>query len=582
MRQQGDILIFDYPGGQITFHKDLKKYYDTRVWMWQERDDEKGLIDKAKPATEIQDKISLCLLDFVQKKIIASLANCGLYDLTTEDFLVENPGYHVLVEASQREEQYERKLIEVMGNSAAKDLDQAAAIASQSITGMGFGVLSNDFLAHALYAAQSQSVLNKQTQVAQAKFQSMSSTIQANMWDSISKGIAERREKTYVPECQAAVGQIFEYLLSKYCDCLSQAGQFDKTCLNGIDEARSNSVLGNLDVVEDKERVLYSAIQLCPYNLAIYKAIESNELAFQNVQKEILSTFDLTDMLCDWMVQQVRFHTDNTMEYNLSTLRVLTAKLTYFGEEEKALPIQRKFCSGLIKAYWPNYKKGIEKNRDRIQEILSIVRPLGCSEKTIHSFLLEQAKEELSVYVQIGEHDDIVPLLKTTFPQFCDVGLEDFPKTLVPVLQKAHLPDRALQIYRDLGVNIFEVLSSILWTRVSSFEEADSAIIDLLKEEVEKLSAAQKRELARKLKEREQMQTDIRKEFLLFAILITLAAAIFGLTLCSIVPQLLGCVVTAILFLIAISFKQNAGESESQLAKLDGEIFQLKKDIGKA
>ena len=98
-----------------------------------------------------------------------------------EDFLIENPGYHALVDASQREDQYEQKLVEVMGDSATKSIEQAGEIARQSITGMGFDVISNDWVAHALYAAKSQPVLNKQTQAAQAQFQDMSSTIQANM-----------------------------------------------------------------------------------------------------------------------------------------------------------------------------------------------------------------------------------------------------------------------------------------------------------------------------------------------------------------------------------------------------------------
>lgn len=477
MRQQGDILIFDYPGGQITFHKDLKKYYDTRVWMWQERDDEKGLIDKAKPATEIQDKISLCLLDFVQKKIIASLANCGLYDLTTEDFLVENPGYHALVEASQREVLYEQKLIEVLTDTASKNLDQAAAIASQSITGMGFGVLSNDFVAHALYAVQSQSVLNRQAQAAQEQFSSMASSIQSSTREAISKGIAERREKTYAPECQAAVGQIFEYLLSKYCDCLSQAGRFDKTCLNGIDEARSNSVLGNLDVVEDKERVLYSAIQLCPYNLEIYKnvyiqSIHADSMLFSETHRDILDFFGLTSALCDRLIEK-------------------------FGPKPS------------------DYKRGVIKNYQvfcRLRKTISFLK-LSDDSLVAKSIFQSEFTADLAYYSALGNRIKNRQPIHSEFPAYEERGVINFDKYIRRKLAEKHLSEETVNCYNSMGLAVFETLSCSFGQAISPYDEADDIIIKAWNSETDQVYVelkqkdrqAKQREIEAYKKERENL-----------------------------------------------------------------------------
>lgn len=106
MREEGNLLIFDYPGGQITFHKDLKKYYNIRNELWEERDKEKDSINAKDEPSEIQRKLSIRLLDYIQKNLIAPLANYGLYDVTTEDFLVENPGYHDLLLATQKHYEY--------------------------------------------------------------------------------------------------------------------------------------------------------------------------------------------------------------------------------------------------------------------------------------------------------------------------------------------------------------------------------------------------------------------------------------------------------------------------------------------
>ncbi len=436
MREEGNLLIFDYPGGQITFHKDLKKYYNIRNELWEERDKEKDTIDAKDEPAEIQRKFSIRLLDYIQRNLIAPLASYGLYDVTTDDFLVENPGYHDLLLATQKHYEYAIALENAMTSAAAKDKNQAAEIASQSITGMGFGVISNDWVAHALYAAQSKSVMDKQVAEAQARYNRMAATIDSTTRVATDKGIEKYKTDTYLPAVRKSIDAIFEYVLSKYCDFLSKAGQFDRKCLNGIDESRSNSVLSNLDVVTDKEKIVYQAVQLCPYNLDTYKTLFKLKLPYNDLHLEILDYFELTKVLCEWLVDQFgpsdcNFRYKTAADYQNYTRLIKSVAL--LRQLDQNLVASDIFGAKFRTAILPYIKLGLP---------LRYHRP-------IHS--------ELSDYERIG--------------------VEKFSDFLKTQLKETHLPSEAIDFFKSFGLDTFERLSDAFGTEISSFEDADKIIL---------------------------------------------------------------------------------------------------------
>lgn len=436
MREEGNLLIFDYPGGQITFHKDLKKYYDIRNELWEERNNRKaGINEKAEPS-DIQSRLSVLLLDYIQKDLIAPLANYGLYDVTTEDFLVENPGYHDLLLATQRHYEYALLLENTLTDTAEKNKARSADLASQSITGMGFGVISNDWVAHALYAAQSKSVMDKQVAEAQAKYNAMISMINSTTKQAIDDGIKKYKTETYLPAVRKSIDAIFEYVLSKYCDFLSKAGQFDKKCLDGIDGDRSNSVLSNLDVVADKEKIIYGAIQLCPYNLDTYKTLFKLKLPYNDLHREILDYFELTKVLCEWLVDQFgpsdcNFRYETAADFQNYTRLIKSVAL--LRQLDQNLVASDIFGAKFRTAILPYIKLGLP---------LRYHRP-------IHS--------ELSDYERIG--------------------VEKFSDFLKTQLKETHLSSGAIDFFKSFGLDTFERLSDAFGTEISSFEDADKIIL---------------------------------------------------------------------------------------------------------
>lgn len=485
MEKAGNVLVVQLPKGTVAFHKDLKKYLDIRTRLFQEREQEKAILNEQIEPKEIVDKVSLQLIDYVQTKLISSLSQYGLYDLTTEDFLLENPGYRAFITAAQRHYKYAVALSDALNGTAAQSRANAAEAASQQITGMGFGVISNDVVAHALYAAQSKAVLERQTAQAQASYHSAVSAINSSTEHMIRSGVADNQKKQFVPEASASIDQIFEYLLSKYCYYLEQAGQFDSTCLSGIDETRSNSVLNNLAFVQDKEATICKAIQLCPFNLAAYQALNKNGYSFLPAHRKLIDYFGLTNDLCGL----------------------------------------------LIHTYGLNLSDGILENYRKSGPLLKAIAFLKNTDESFaaHEFFENQFYEDLSTYVHLGQIIKAKKSIREGFPEYESVDATAFSDLLLKVLPSYHISDEAVTLYKSLGWDVFGTLSEAFGIEICSLDDADAQIInawdvekkDAIVEFFDKKIAEQKALIANK-------QSNIDKktqELGIIAILVTIAMA---------------------------------------------------------
>ncbi len=439
----GSTLEFDLPKGKIIFHQDLKKYLDIRTQLWQEREDEKGILRKLFEPQAIIDAISLKCIDYIQSNLIVSLAQYGLYDLTVEDFLLDNPGYKALILAAEKHHSYVMALSDAANKVAEKNRAKAAAAASQQITGMGFGVISNDPIAHALYAAKSQSVLERQTTRAQMAYNSAVSAIDTSTRNAVATGAADHRNTIFEPEIVASIDQIFEYILTKYCSYMSLAGQFDMDCLSEIDETRSNAVLNNLDVVPDKESVITKAIQLCPFNLAAYEALDQAGLNFLPTHRDILSYLELTDV----------------------------------------------FCNQLIQSYGIDPNNGVLSNYELVAPLIKSIALLKNTDETFaaHIVLGAQFFADLSVYTSFGEAIKSQKSVRSALPKYSSVDPKDFSKLLVETLPTYHLSPEAVTLYKHIGWDTFSFLSDAFEADIQSFEDADKQVINAWNQEKNKV-----------------------------------------------------------------------------------------------
>lgn len=74
MRSLGSMVVFEYPGGEITFHKDLKKYYEIQKHF---REECTVLLKYIEESTDPEQNLNILtkeLIRFAEKEIIAPLS----------------------------------------------------------------------------------------------------------------------------------------------------------------------------------------------------------------------------------------------------------------------------------------------------------------------------------------------------------------------------------------------------------------------------------------------------------------------------------------------------------------------------
>ena len=128
------------------------------------------------------------------------------------------------------------------------------------ITGPDYGVITYGALGELNYRAESRKIIERQTAEAQVYYGKTANQIEssgkrelANILGEAKKGHYSNIKKNFAP--------LLDHMVSVYCKKLEAAGQFNSSCLVGIDEARSNVILENLQIMgSGKERLIYSAI----------------------------------------------------------------------------------------------------------------------------------------------------------------------------------------------------------------------------------------------------------------------------------------------------------------------------------
>lgn len=280
MRKEGHTLIFDYPGGQVTFDEDLKKWYQI-LRKCREQSDKllAGLGNGTSPGRAFE-RTRQSAVDFIKADLLPSLAQYGIYNLTPEDFFTDNFAYSDLKKLAQDVSRQTNALEQKAALNADIRKKQAE---SEIVTGMGFGILSNRISDHVIYDMQSKSVASKQ----QMEYSRVANEIDIQVHRDLDKSIIQAHQNV-AKERDILVRFCFEIIAAKYYVHLTDVGQIREGCLVGLDEGRSNELLKNLEFVPNKEGVIFQAIQLCPYNLNIYFQIYNMGIEFQPIYKEIL------------------------------------------------------------------------------------------------------------------------------------------------------------------------------------------------------------------------------------------------------------------------------------------------------
>lgn len=243
-----------------------------------------GLLGDEALAAEIERQVG---------KFIAKLCDHGIFTRTISDYLKNNKGYELYSNVNKAAlEKMKSILIQEMDDWQA-GYENAVNRAESHVTGMGFSIWSGSFVNHAIYAAMEASTLNKQGKEAEALYQKDMDDLRARLDSQYGGEKSNYINNTYIPNMEAAF-TVFAYeLLDKYVADLIANGKFDGKTLDYIDIGRSNDLLKNLTLSNNKKVILENAFSACPYNIAVYmQAMQYDLLDYESFQTAKLFNLD--------------------------------------------------------------------------------------------------------------------------------------------------------------------------------------------------------------------------------------------------------------------------------------------------
>ena len=220
-----------------------------------------GLLGDEDLATEIEQQIG---------RFIAKLCDNGIFTRTISDYLKNNKGYQLISEVNKAAlNKMKSLLIQEMEDWKA-GYENAVNNAESHVTGMGFSIWSSSFVNHAIYAAMESSKLKEQSKEAEAQYQKDMSDLRSRLDSQYGGEKSNYINNTYIPSMEAAL-TVFAYeLLDKYISDLIANDKFDGKTLDYVDIGRSNDLLKNLTLSNNKKAILENAFVACPYNIAVY------------------------------------------------------------------------------------------------------------------------------------------------------------------------------------------------------------------------------------------------------------------------------------------------------------------------
>lgn len=260
-------------------------------------------------------------------ELIKELAEYGFYDKTCEDYLETNQGYLDLLTAVNKYYDYVHSIDQEQLSIAQNEINQIEVEEDRNITGLQFGIISNSITAHILYGLQNDSVIRKQTKQAEKNFIARGQVVLTNKKATVNRKSESYYKNTFSDDCKNSIISFMSYIFGVYINDLDKCKQIDKKCISGINLERSFSLLKNLEVVPDKKKLLYTAIETCPYNNEIYeKAISL--YCLDEIMFDIAHWLDLDQYVIELITKQIEKSDTNGKKQLISISEYIVSNIS--------------------------------------------------------------------------------------------------------------------------------------------------------------------------------------------------------------------------------------------------------------
>lgn len=399
-----------------------------------------GLLDNEDLTPDIEYQVG---------RFIAKLCDSGIFNRTINDYLRDNQGYEYISKVNKAALEKIKSLLMRRLDALQEGYEGAMQRAESHVTGMGFSIWSGSFVNHAIYAAMQASTIKEQEKEASATYQREIDALCTKLESDYDKETSRYVNNEYIPNMEAAL-TVFAYeLLDKYVADLIANGKFDGKTLDYVDIGRSNDLLKNLTLSNNKHTILENAFTACPYNFAVYmQAMKYDLLDYDSFQTAKVFKQDhhvLSFFRESW--GEVSFPTKFNINYHCINV---WASLTGKSSADILRGLTEQYAAGIVKAYsrvadMMASKAACRKILEDCSEDAILAGDAICKTKA-HSYV--DTIVSTTIWNQLTEqcgHQDLLDRIKKCIPLSVDTSnKEGYDKYLVAHLFSLFEAERIL------------------------------------------------------------------------------------------------------------------------------------------
>lgn len=223
------------------------------------------LENSPKPYQELLLKLS--------EQYITKLISFGIYDVSADSMIAKTEIYDdldaLISEVMERHMEIAKRIL----TSSISQLQNVYQQAGSSITGSGVSVYTSSAVTLLASGIFEGSILKSQAKRADAQFREAASAIGSQNDDAMSREDARALYNDFFPKLSSLAIICCQRLYGQFLTEMTSHGKFDFESVKQYDLSKAQQMLKNLDLVPDKQSLLFQCFQTCPYCKELYECV---------------------------------------------------------------------------------------------------------------------------------------------------------------------------------------------------------------------------------------------------------------------------------------------------------------------
>lgn len=295
------MVTCNFLGNSYSFSQDIFDIHDIYVSFSDEQSKILAVLEKLASTVEkpgmVDEKGNDEIVDAFRASAahaVTSLCDKDIVSYTVSDFLDKNPAYAKYQELAVNTA---KSYMQIVMDTAMSFMDATMAArdsATSTITGTGTGIITNSMASLLIYDAIEAKTINNQIASAEASYKEKLSRISDRSDRKQAEAEQNYKFHKWLPAAQDLIYEFVSYNLNQYLQIMCTNGKLRAESVKLIDAARSNELLGNCELTQNKKAVLAQAFQANPFNFEVYKLAFNYGLLTKS-EYQALSLFGFQD-----------------------------------------------------------------------------------------------------------------------------------------------------------------------------------------------------------------------------------------------------------------------------------------------